>query len=162
MAEDTMARGGMRWGPAATAGLIAGAIFLALELLMVPAFLGGSPWSAPRMIAAIALGPDVLPPPATFEAGIILTALIIHFLLSALYGLLLGALVRHMPMETAIPTGAVFGLVLYFVNFYIMTAVFPWFAMARNWVSVFTHIAFGMAAAWIFAARTARRFAVQF
>jgi hypothetical protein len=35
---------------------------------------------------------------------------------------------------------------LYLINFYGFTAVFPWFAMARNWVSVFAHIIFGAVA----------------
>lgn len=29
------------------------------------------------------------------------------------------------------------------INFYGFTAIFPWFAMARNWVTVISHIVFG-------------------
>ncbi|MDQ3007384.1 MAG: hypothetical protein M3R47_18615, partial [Chloroflexota bacterium] len=47
----------------------------------------------------------------------------------------------------AILIGAVFGLILYFINFYGLTAIFPWFAMARNWISIFAHIMFGLIAA---------------
>lgn len=41
-------------------------------------------------------------------------------------------------------TGAALGLALYVFNFYGMTEIFPWFAMARNTISVVSHIAFGM------------------
>ncbi|MFB8830009.1 hypothetical protein ACE0DR_13370 [Azotobacter sp. CWF10] len=44
------------------AGVIAGVVFLALEMLLVPLLMGGSPWGPPRMIAAIVMGRDVLPP----------------------------------------------------------------------------------------------------
>ena len=46
--------------------------------------------------------------------------------------------------------GAVFGLLLYVVNFYGFTAIFPWFAMAQNWVSIFSHIMFGVIAGWAY------------
>lgn len=153
MAEVTIERHrDVHWGSAAVAGLIGGAIFLVLEMVMMPLFVGGSAWGPPRMIAAIALGRDVLPPPATFEAGVLLTAALLHFMLSALYGLVLGAVLRRTSLEMGLLAGAVFGLALYFVNFYLMTAVFPWFEMARNWVSVFAHIAFGIATAWAYVA----------
>jgi lipid-binding SYLF domain-containing protein len=46
--------------------------------------------------------------------------------------------------------GAVFGLVLYLVNFYGFTTAFPWFAMARGPITIITHIIFGVAAAWAY------------
>lgn len=52
----------------------------------------------------------------------------------------------------ALAVGAAFGLVLYLVNLYAFTAVFPWFAMARNWVSIFAHIVLGVATAWAYRA----------
>ncbi len=58
-------------------------------------------------------------------------------------------------MGTTIMIGAVFGLVVYLVFFYGMTAVFPWFAEARNWVSLFAHVMFGVVLGWAYAWRTA-------
>lgn len=52
----------IRWSAAVWAGVIAGAVFLVLEMVMVPMFLDGSPWGPPRMIAAMAMGEEVLPP----------------------------------------------------------------------------------------------------
>ena len=109
------------------------------------------------MIAAIVLGREVLPPPATFEAGVMMTAVLVHFMLSVLFGIILAAALRRTSSELGMLGGAIFGLALYFVNFYLMTAVFPWFVAGRNWVSVFSHIAFGIAAAWGYFATTSRR-----
>lgn len=145
---------------AVIAGLIAGAVFLVLEMVMVPLFLGGSPWGPPRMIAAIALGRGVLPPPATFNITAVLVAMVIHFVLSALYALILAVLVSRVSTMAALLAGAIFGLVLYLVNFYGMTTVFPWFAMARNWVSIFTHLVYGLLAAWLYIGMTSRSRAV--
>jgi hypothetical protein len=38
------------------------------------------------------------------------------------------------------------------VNFYGFTALFPWFAMARNWISIFGHLVFGLVAAGAYVA----------
>lgn len=133
-----------------TAGLIAGIIFLILEMLMVPLFLDGSPWGPPRMIGAIVLGEGVLPPPANFEIGVVLTAVILHMILSVIYALIIGAIIRNMSFGMAMLTGAVGGFIIYLINFYLMTGIWPWFANARNWVSIFAHVVFGLAAAWAY------------
>jgi cytochrome c biogenesis protein CcdA len=53
-------------------------------------------------------------------------------------------------MGMAALAGAVFGVVVYVINFYGMTQFFPWFAEARNWVSVLVHIVFGIVAAGVY------------
>ena len=139
------------------AGLIAGLVFMVLEMMLVPLLQGGSPWGPPRMIAAIGMGKEVLPPPATFELGIILVAMLIHFALAIVYGLILALIIHRLSMAMALAAGAVFGLLLYAVNFYGMTAVFPWFAMARGWLSIFVHVMFGVVAAWTYKGMQQRR-----
>ena len=138
------------WRAGVYAGLIAGVVFLILEMGMVWLFMGESPWAPPRMIAAIVLGEGVLPmppdKPATFSLGIVMTAMIIHFVLSIIYGLIGAAIVANrMGYAAAIGLGALAGLVIYLINFYpVAAAMFPWFAMARNWISIFAHIVFGV------------------
>lgn len=138
------------WNAAMWAGVISGAVFMMLEMIMVPLFLGGSPWGPPRMIAAIVLGRGVLPPPASFDFGILMAAVVVHFVLSIAFAIALAWMVSRVGKTAALLIGAGFGLVLYLVNFYGFTALFPWFAMARNWVSVFAHMVFGFAAAWAY------------
>lgn len=141
------------WSAAIWAGIVSGAIFMMLEMIMVPVFLGGSPWGPPRMIAAMVMGEGVLPPPATFDLTILMVAMVVHFVLSIAFALVLALLIARLGFGPALAVGAGYGLALYLINFYGMTAIFPWFAMARNWVSIFAHVVFGLVAAWWYKAR---------
>lgn len=138
------------WSAAVWSGFIAGLVFMALEMMLVPLLQGGSPWGPPRMIAAIGMGKEVLPPPATFDLVVFMVAMLIHLALAIVYGLILALIIQRLSMGMAIVAGAVFGLVLYLVNFYGFTAVFPWFAMARGGLGIFVHIMFGAVAAWTY------------
>lgn len=137
---------------AVVAGLIAGAVFMMLEMALVGTIGGQSPWGPPRMIAAMAMGKGVLPPPGTFDLTIVSVAMAIHFMMSVLLGIVLGWIISHwrLGLVTSIIAGTVFGLVVYFVDFYLMTAVFPWFAMARGAISIFAHAMFGLVLGWAY------------
>ena len=52
-----------------------------------------------------------------------------------------------------IVAGVVFGLIVYLVNFYGMSSFFPWFAMARNWISIAAHVIFGIVLAYALMSR---------
>lgn len=133
------------WKAVVWAGLIAGAVFLAVEMLMVWLLQGQSPWGPPRMMAAMLMGKEILPPPADFSLPATAVAMMIHFPLSLVYAVILGWAVRRLDMTAAVLAGAAFGLVaVYLVNFYLVAPVlFPWFVEARNWLSAVAHIVFG-------------------
>ncbi|MBA3597936.1 MAG: hypothetical protein H0W40_11250 [Methylibium sp.] len=137
------------WKAAVSAGVIAGVVFMMAEMMMVWLFMGQSPWGPPRMMAAMVLGKEVLPPPADFSLTAMMTAMAIHLPLSAVYGAIIGWLVHRFDMLAAVLIGMVFGIVaLYVVNFYLIApAMFPWFVEARNWVSLVAHAMFGIVAA---------------
>jgi hypothetical protein len=149
---------GVNWSAATRAGIIGAAVYLPLQMILVPLFVGGSPWGPPRMIAAIVLGRDVLPPPQTFDFGVLITALVVHFLLAILYALILASLVHRLLIISALLTGAVFGLGLYVLNFYLFTNVFEWFVMQRTWVTVFIHLVFGVLTTWSYKVLALPRF----
>ena len=141
---------------AITAAIIAAIVFMMLEMLLVATVGGGSPWGPPRMIAAIALGKGVLPPPASFDLTILFVAMAIHLILSIILAIvfaLIADAARWSLMTTAI-AGLVFGIVIYFVNFYGMTAMFPWFAMARGMISLFAHAMFGLVLGYVYRSMT--------
>lgn len=140
------------------AGLIAGIVFMMLEMLLVATVGGGSPWGPPRMIAAIGMGKDVLPPPATFDFAIMMVALIIHLVLAAVLGIVFALIAEagRWGLTTSAIAGMIFGIVIYFVNFYGMTAIFPWFAMARGMISLFAHAMFGLVLGYAYRSMTAR------
>jgi hypothetical protein len=146
MADSNVVIQPVRWRDAVWAGLIGGAAFMMLEMIVVPLFGGGSPWGPPRLIAAIIMGQGVLPPPATFDIGVLMGAMAVHFPLSVVFIPVLAWIVARFDTGVAALIGAGFGLLLYLVNFYGFTAIFPWFAMARNWITVFTHIMLGVIA----------------
>jgi hypothetical protein len=154
--EQKVMRYRFNWRTAVIAGLIAGLIFLVLEMIMVPLFAGGSAWTQPRMIAGIVMGEEVVPPPATFDFGIFLVALLIHLGASVVLGLIFALIVMPVSLPVGAVIGGVLGLVLYFINFYGFSAFWPWFEDARHWVTVFTHISFGVAAAWSYKGLQAR------
>lgn len=134
-----------------TAGFLAGLVFVVIEMTLVPIFMGKSPWLPPTMIGAIVLGDDVLPKPndeATFDFKVIMTAVVFHQLLAILYAFPIYQLLLWFGKKNWFLVGLIFGLVIYYVNFYWMTAFYPWFAMARNWISIFSHIAFGLVVAY--------------
>ncbi|MGI8561871.1 MAG: hypothetical protein ACR2J7_10675 [Luteimonas sp.] len=156
MNEHTMRHSAISTKAVIWSGLIAGAVFMMLEMVMVPMFLGGSPWGPPRMIAAIAMGEGVLPPPATFDMTILLVAMVVHFVLSLVLAFIFAFIAKGRTAGSAALIGGVFGLVVYLVMFYGMTAVFPWFEAARTWVTIFVHIVFGVLLGWVYASVAGR------
>lgn len=155
--RETRTRG-IDWGTAVVAGAVAGLVFLMLEMLLMPT-LGSAPsmWAPPRMIGAIGLGPDVLPPPATFDLTVVMVAMVIHFMTSILFAVVVAHLIRAMTVGTAIAVGVVAALLLYGFVFYIMTSgPWPWFVNGRNWINVMVHIIFGGIVGWWYKTRAHR------
>ena len=131
------------WWAGAFAGIIAGIVFMMLEMALVM-MQGMSPWGPPRMMAAMVMGQGVLPPPESFSMGIMMVAMLVHMMLSIVLGLIGAWIVHRFNWGWALAIGAVFGIAIYIVNFYIVApAMFPWFVMARNATSAFSHMMFG-------------------
>ncbi|HVU18816.1 MAG TPA: hypothetical protein VHD32_18070 [Candidatus Didemnitutus sp.] len=154
--EPTPPARGHSWTAVIGAGVISSLVFQVLEAGLIPLVGGGSPWGPARMIAAIVLGRSVLPPPATFALAPVVTALVVDIALAIIYVAALSLIVRRLSLSAALGVAAVFGFVLYFVNFYGFTMLFPWFVMGRNWVTIFTHVVFSLTAVFAYR-RLARR-----
>jgi hypothetical protein len=110
-----------------------------------------------RFAAAIVLGRDALPPPASFDASIMAIATVVHFALSIAYALLLAWLIADLRMRASLLAGAIFGLSMYALNMYGFTVVFPWFASSRDWITVATHLVFGTVLAGAYRAAAGAR-----
>jgi len=128
------------WSAAIWASVIAGLVFAALQMALVWAVQHQSPWLPLHMIGAIGLGPSAMSPPDTFDLKIVGVAVAIHMVLAVIYGVILAFILMRLEMAPAILIGAVYGLALYFINFYGFTAAFPWWVEARGGVSIFTHV----------------------
>jgi hypothetical protein len=133
------------------AGLIAGITFLLVNMALSLIVLG-TPWIFIRMIGAMILGAEVLPPPATFDLAIFAAAFFVHMLLSLIFTTILALIVHRWGIVEAIVIGALFGLALYAINFYTFSYFFPWFYPLRNWMIVASHVAFGATAGGLYEA----------
>jgi uncharacterized membrane protein YagU involved in acid resistance len=159
MADIAVTRGtGTRtidWSAAIVAGLIAGVVFLMMEMFLMPLFgLAPSMWAPPRMIGAIGLGEAALPPPATFDLTIVMVAMAIHFANSIVFAIVVAYIIRNLTTVPAILVGVVAALLLYVFVFYVMTqGPWPWFENGRNWLNIVAHIVFGAIVAWWYRAR---------
>lgn len=100
-----------------------------------------------RLTAALVMGIDVLPPPSTPQWNILLVATLIHFLLSVLYALIPAHWASRLRNGSALFAGALYGLAIYVINLYGFTLLFPWFEVVRDWVTLLTHLVFGVALA---------------
>jgi hypothetical protein len=140
----------VKWSGGVYAGLAAGIVATVLEIVLWSVFTDALPeilFRDARLAAAIVLGPRALAAPSTFEPSVMLVATLVHFALSAAYGLILSVLIGRSRALSSIVVGAGFGLLLYAVNMYGFTLVFPWFAATRDWITVAAHLTFGIAAA---------------
>ena len=136
------------------AGLFAGTTATLAQLLLWLLFTDHFPallFRDARLTAALLLGKTALPPPATFDFAVMQVATLIHFTLSVIYTALLAALTARLGTVAAVVAGSVCGCVLYYINLYGFTQLFPWFVEARGWIALVAHTAFGFSA--IFAYR---------
>jgi hypothetical protein len=137
------------WMAAAVAGFVGGSVVMVMELFWSTMVIDVSPWAASHLVAAILMGQDALHSSA-FSVGIVTTALVIHYVLGAVFGMILAAIIAPFHFDSsvamALTIGAVFGLVLYLFNFYGMVHVYPWFSEMQNAVVMFSHLLFGMTA----------------
>ncbi len=139
---------------AVSAGLAAGILATLAQVLLWWLFTDALPtilFRDARFAAAIIMGRDVLPPPATFDAIVAVAATMVHFTLSIAYVLALSWMASRISFWRSLLAGAAFGLGLYVINMYGFTMVFPWFAATRDWITAMAHVAFGVSAAALYA-----------
>lgn len=145
------------WRAAMWAGVISGIIFLGMNMTLTAIYVS-SPWVVVRLIASVVLGKTVLPPPATFDVAIFIVSLIVHLALSIGFACLLAIIIHRWGLIVGIFGGALFGLALYFINFYTFSFFFPWFFPMRSWIMVVSHMAFGALAGGIYEALEVEEF----
>lgn len=128
-------------------GIVAGIVFLLAEMVMAVA-LGGDFLDPIRVIGSILLS-TVAFVPAYPLATIAVVAVVVHLILSAIYGLVFTYLLAYADQLGASPWllllyGTVFGLVLWVVNFLIIAPfAFPQFGMINPfWQGFVAHTFF--------------------
>ncbi|MET1535569.1 sodium:proline symporter [Burkholderia sola] len=100
-----------------------------------------------RLTAAIVMGRNVLGASGGFDPVVMGVATLVHAALSLVYAAVLARLIRSLPLVAALFAGGAFGLLLYGVNLYGFTAIFPWFIPVRGAITLIAHLVFGITAA---------------
>ena len=88
------------WKAAVVSGLLAGAVLMVLELLW-SATVGEGPWQTSHLVAAIVMGPQALASPLSFDALIIAVAVLTHYALGVVFGVMLALLITWLHYETS-------------------------------------------------------------
>lgn len=144
--------GPIHWKAVLIAAIVAGVISTLFQLFLWW-LAGDSPVTLllrdTRLAAAILMGTAVLPPPATFDAMVMLAATIVHFSLSLAYSAVLAWMLCYTGLRgmAALVAGGLYGVAIFALNMYGFTAVFPWFMLTRDAITLAAHVVFGMSLA---------------
>ncbi|OXI65016.1 sodium:proline symporter [Burkholderia sp. AU28863] len=103
-----------------------------------------------RLTAAIVMGRSVLGASGGFDPLVMGVATLVHAMLSLAYAAVLARLVHGLSCVAALFAGGAFGLLLYGVNLYGFTAIFPWFIPVRGAITLIAHLIFGITAAAVY------------
>ncbi|WP_211228795.1 MULTISPECIES: SRPBCC family protein [Pseudomonas] len=133
---------------AGVTGITAGILATAVQILMW--WMGGTPLLPTllrdaRLTAAIVLGPSILVTVPAWRWDILMVATLIHFGLSILYAAIAMLFAYRPTTPVALVAGGLYGVLLYGLNLYAFTALYPWFTQVRGWDTLLTHVFFGMA-----------------
>lgn len=144
-AKNVIAVGGLGQtiGVGAIAGIGAGLIFALFHMIMSQ-ILGTGFLDPLRLIAAIALGPSVLPQNSPLFLPLIV-GLLVHVSLAALYGAIFAVSARYIRIlrRDLITATTLFGLGIWLVNFYFFSPLlFPWFGHTLDIVQFISHTLF--------------------
>lgn len=140
----------INWTAALYAGIAAGIMATMAQIILWWAFwdsLPGIMFRDARLAAAIVLGREILPMQVAFDWPAMIVAMMIHFSLSVIYSMILAAFIVRRSFPVSIFVGIEFGFILFGVNMYGFTLIFPWFAEARDWITLAAHVVFGIVAA---------------
>jgi hypothetical protein len=130
------------WSAVIWAGLFSGFVMLLVSILLPWIFLG-DPLLIVRIMASVMLGPAVISAQVGLPPGIYVVALVTHFGLSVLFALLISLIFHRWGIVVGFLGGAVIGAVVYFMNYYTFSLIFPWIFPYRNWMLLLAHIFFG-------------------
>ena len=131
------------WRAAIYAGLIAGTLFLVLNLFLLPVMIDGDTTLMIRYIASIVLGKEALSPDHAVGGGMIAAALAIQYVLSILFTMIIAFVVHRGGVVAGAIGGVLLGSALYSINLYTFTLFFPWFFALEGGLFLIAHAIFG-------------------
>lgn len=138
----------VKWNRALQAGLIVGAIMFLLTR--------GIPWVGSGAIDPALMGREISPGREA-TPGFFFGVMSLHFLVAALYGLIIAPIVHGFRPFVAGMVGALVGLVLYFISYAISGMLIETTGVQREWSSFAIHIIFGVVCAETYKGMARRR-----
>ncbi len=146
---STVPQPGFDGRAAVIAALTGGAIFLVIAAAVTGASLQ-DPYIVLRLTGSIVLGSSVVVPNAPLTGTVFAVGLVIHLLLSLVFGVFVAFLIHRWGLLVGIIGGGLLGLALYAINFYTLSYFFPWFYAFRSYLMVTLHFIFGALAGGIY------------
>lgn len=135
------------WRAIPIAGLVAGTVFLLINVIFTPLLLQVNPSVVLRYMGGLVLGQGVLTGTSMTP---IIVGVIVHYALSLLFALVIAIVVHRFGLLVGIVGGAILGLALYGINLYTMTVLFKWFFAINSPVLLVSHIVFGAVAGGVY------------
>ena len=138
--------------PALIAAIVAASLAsLLLYLVFVPAAIGaGDAGVILRYMASVAIGADVLPPPASLTAAIVAIAVAVHVGVSAVMAISIAFVLHRWGLVTGVLGGAALGVVFFAIVHYSLTLIYPHFYAMHHWSVVTVHAVFGAVAGGVY------------
>jgi hypothetical protein len=155
--EHSIVRQLMDWRAAIIAGIVAGVVFLMVNMWLASAYLGNANLPL-QLSAALVLGKSVLPPAVQIAASAYLVGLVVHFALAIVFACIVAFCLYQWGIWTGIIGGALFGLAMYAINYYAFAEWFPWFTPMRSWIMALSHAVYGAVAGGVYEALERERF----
>ena len=134
------------WSAAVWAGAISGVAYLLLAAL-----LGVNARLLVRMTAAFWLGADAILA-ENMTAVLWIVGLTTHIALAIGFACLLAIIIHRWGLLVGVIGGALFGLALYWINFFTIFEFFPWFGGLRSTPMAIVHVLFGALAGGLYEA----------
>src|SRR5215470_9625905 len=106
------------WRAVLVSGLVAGTLFLLVDLVFAPLVTNVSATVTLRYFAALVLGSKVLTQGGT---GILAVGVLVHYVLSLVFALVIALVVHRWGMVVGIVGGAILGVAIYGINLYTLT-----------------------------------------
>ena len=135
------------WRAVLVSGLVAGTLFLVADLIFAPIFTHVGAALTLRYFAALVMGSKVLTQTGT---GILVTGVIVHYVLSLVFALVISLVIHRWGMVVGIVGGALLGVAIYGINLYTVTLLFPWFFAINSTVILLCHAIFGAVAGGVY------------
>jgi len=137
------------WSAAIWSGFISGTVSLFVSIVL-PWIIINDPLLIVRLMASILLGPGVISPQNDLVPGVYVVAILTHFSLSFAFTFIIAIIFHRWGMVVAFIGGAIMGFVIYILNFYLFSLVFPWLLPYGNWMLMLSNIVFGALAGTLY------------